>query len=196
MSLLGGSSKRCTCIKTSTSININESLFFLGGEGRWAHLVMNEDDTVLLCRSILSQQSIKMNPDPDGGAESASWVPSPPSPPLQSFFLIFPFFWPPRPKPDFFTSDANFLFLPRSVFMPPLCRNCCFFCFRRCLRIWSLDLSSERILRPPAVCFGGPPTFWRLGLWGLKPLRPRPTPPPRPPPRPPRPPLPRPRPGR
>lgn len=68
-----------------------------------------------------------------------------------SFFLILPFFWPPRPNPDFFTSPSHFLFLALSCFIPPLCRNRCFCCFLRCLRIWSLDFSSDRTFWPPAV---------------------------------------------
>lgn len=96
----------------------------------------------------------------------------------QSLFLILPFFWPPRPKPDFLTSPTNDLFLARSFFMPPPCRNCCFCCFLRCFRICWLVFSSERIFRPPGVCCGV------ADLWKLGPPRPRPRPPPRPRPRP------------
>lgn len=90
--------------------------------------------------------------------------------PPQSLFLILPFFWPPRPKPDFLTSPTNCLFLARSFFMPPPCRNCCFWFFLRCFRICWLVFSSERIFRPPGVCCGV------ADLWKLGPPRPRPRP--------------------
>lgn len=95
--------------------------------------------------------------------------------PPQSLFFILPFFWPPRPKPDFLTSESHCLFLARSLLMPPPCRNCCFCCFLRCFRICCLVFSSERIVRPPGVCCG-PAGLWRFGLWGLRPRRPRPRP--------------------
>lgn len=96
--------------------------------------------------------------------------------PPQSLFFILPFFWLPRPKPDFLISESHCLFLARSFFMPPPCKNFCFCTFLRCFKIWSLVLSSERTLRPPGDCCG------TAGLWGLgpRPLRPRPRP--RPPP--------------
>lgn len=84
----------------------------------------------------------------------------------QSFFLILPFLWSPRPKPDFLTSPTNLLFFLR----PPLCRKCCFASFLRWCRIWSLDFSSERTLRPPGFCCA--PTLWKFGLLP----RPRPRP--------------------
>lgn len=90
--------------------------------------------------------------------------------PPYSFFLILPFFWPPRPNPDFLTSPSHCLFLVRSFFRPPLCRNWCFWLFLRCFRICSLVFSSERTTRPPGV-------FCCLtGLWKLGPRRPRPRP--------------------
>lgn len=94
--------------------------------------------------------------------------------PPQSLFLILPFFWPPRPKPDFLTSPSHCLFLVRRFFMPPLCRNCCFCFFLRSFRIWLLVFSSERTVRPPGV-FCSP-----AGLWKLGPCWPRPRPRPRP----------------
>lgn len=96
--------------------------------------------------------------------------------PPQSLFFILPFFWPPRPKPDFLISESHCLFLVRSFFMPPPCKNFCFCSFLRCFKIWSLLLSSERTLRPPGDCCG------TAGLWELKLRPPRPRPRPRPPP--------------
>lgn len=87
-----------------------------------------------------------------------------------SLFLILPFFWPPRPNPEFLTSLSNCLFLERSVFRPPLCRNWCFCFFLRCFRICSLVFSSEWTTRPPGVC------CCLAGLWKLGPRRPRPRP--------------------
>lgn len=87
-----------------------------------------------------------------------------------SLFFILPFFWPPRPKPDFFTSPSHCLFLVRSFFRPPPCRNWCFWFFLRCFRICSLVFSSERTTRPPGVC------CCLAGLWKLGPSRPRPRP--------------------
>lgn len=99
--------------------------------------------------------------------------------PPQSLFFILPFFWLPRPKPDFLISESHCLFLARIFFMPPPCKKFCFCAFFRCFKIWSLVLSSERTLRPPGDCCGP------AGLWGLRPrpprprpLRPRPRPPP------------------
>lgn len=103
--------------------------------------------------------------------------------PPQSFFLILPFFWPPRPKPDFLTSPTHCLFLLRRFFRPPLCRNWCFCFFFRCFRICSFVFSSDRTVRPPGVCCS-PVGLWKLGLWKLGPPRPRPRPQPRPRPRP------------
>lgn len=93
---------------------------------------------------------------------AASQRNTPASSPPHSLFFILPFFCPPRPKPDFLTSPTHRRFLDRSFFIPPPCRNCCFCCFLRCVRICLLDFSSERTIRPPGVRWA-PAELWVFG---------------------------------